>query len=207
MGRDTGPKCRQCRREGEKLFIKGERCYSRSCPINRRNNPPGERSRRRRPRRSQYYIHLREKQKVRRMYRVRERQFRRYVEAAKRRKGVTGEALLTLLERRLDNTLYRGGFASSRDQARQLIVHGHFELNGRSTDRPSILLREGDTISVKEGRRSKVQAVLEANADREIPTWLERSADAMKLQLLAQPRPDEVVHNVATNLIVEYYSR
>jgi small subunit ribosomal protein S4 len=141
------------------------------------------------------------------MYRVREQQFRRYVEAAKRRKGVTGEALLTLLERRMDNTLYRGGFASSRDQARQLIVHGHVELNGRPTNKPSVLLREGDTISIKEGRRSKVQAILEANADREIPTWLERSADAMKLQMMTLPRPEEVVHNVATNLIVEYYSR
>jgi len=207
MGRDTGAKCRQCRREGEKLFIKGERCYSRSCPITRRNNPPGERTRRRRPRRSQYHIHLREKQKARRIYRVRERQFRHYVEAAKRRKGATGEALLTLLERRVDNVLYRGAFASSRDQARQLMVHGHFELNGRAMDKPSALLREGDTLSVKEGRRRKVQAIIAANSDREIPSWLERNVEAMKLQMVGTPKPDEVVHNIAANLIVEFYSR
>jgi small subunit ribosomal protein S4 len=207
MGRDTGAKCRECRREGEKLFIKGDRCYSRSCPISRRNNPPGERTRRRRPRHSQYHIHLRAKQKARRIYRVRERQFRQYVEAAKRRKGATGEALLTLLERRLDNTLYRGGFASSRNQARQLVVHGHIEVNGRPTDKPSVLLREGDTVAVKEGRRQKLQPILEANSDREIPSWLERNAEAMKLQMVSEPKPDEVVHNIAANLIVEFYSR
>jgi len=207
MGRDTGPKCRQCRREGEKLYIKGDRCYSRSCPLSRRSNPPGERTRRRRPRRSQYYIHLREKQKARRIYRVRERQFRQYVEAAKRRKGVTGEALLTLLERRMDNLVYRAGFASSRDQARQLIVHGHFELNGRSTDKPAVLLREGDTVTAKEARRRVIQPIVEANNDREIPSWLERSADALKFQMMAMPKPEEVVHNIAANLIVEFYSR
>jgi len=126
MGRDTGPKCKKCRREGEKLFLKGERCYTQSCPMSRRSSPPGERPRKHRTRRSQYLLHLREKQKVRRIYGVRERQFRNYVMQAKQQKGVTGDALLTLLERRFDNVLYRAGFAASRDQARQFITHGHF---------------------------------------------------------------------------------
>jgi small subunit ribosomal protein S4 len=136
MGRDTGPKCRKCRREGGKLFLKGERCYTPSCAVARHNVPPGERPKKHRPRRSQYLLHLREKQKARRIYGLRERQFRNYVEEAKQRKGATGEALLTSLERRLDNVVYRVGFASSRWQARQLIVHGHFQLNGRAVNIP-----------------------------------------------------------------------
>ncbi len=207
MGRDTGPKCKKCRREGEKLFLKGERCYTQSCPMSRRSSPPGERAKKHRPRRSQYQLHLREKQKTRRIYGVREKQFRNYVDWAKRQKGVTGEALLTLLERRFDNAVYRAGFASSRDQARQLITHGHFEVNGRATNVPSLLLKEGDTVSVKEGRRPRVKAILEANKSREAPSWLERNMDAMKFQTIAPPNLEETGYTIAANLIVEFYSR
>ncbi len=207
MGRDTGPKCKKCRREGEKLFLKGERCYTQSCPMSRRSSPPGERAKKHRPRRSQYQLHLREKQKTRRIYGIREKQFRNYVDWAKRQKGVTGEALLTLLERRFDNVVYRAGFASSRDQARQLITHGHFEVNGRATNVPSLLLKEGDTVSVKEGRRPRVKAILEANKSREAPSWLERNMDAMKFQTIAPPNLEETGYTIAANLIVEFYSR
>jgi len=172
-----------------------------------RSSPPGEWPKRRRPRRSQYLLHLREKQKTKRIYGVRERQFRNYVERAKRQKGVTGEALLSLLERRLDNTLYRAGFASSRAQARQLVVHGHFQLNDRAVNIPSVLVREGDTVSVKEGRRDRVKGIVEANKDREIPRWLEKNLEAMKCQVIAPPNVEEIGHSIAVNLIVEFYSR
>jgi len=152
-------------------------------------------------------LHLREKQKARRIYGVRERQFRSYVDWAKRQKGVTGEALLKLLERRLDNVVYRAGFASSRDQARQMITHGHFEVNGRATNVPSVLLREGDTVAVKEGRRARVKGILDANKDRETPSWLEKNADAMKFQTIATPNLEETGYTIAANLIVEFYSR
>ena len=207
MGRDTGGKCRQCRREGEKLFLKGDRCYSRSCAMRSRSRPPGEGPKKRRPRRSQFQIHLREKQKARRIYGVRERQFRNYMAEAKRKKGVTGEALLVLLERRMDNLVYRAGFASSRQQARQMIVHGHFELNGRATNVPSLLVKDGDFVAIKEGRRSRVKAIIEANQGREVPVWLEKNADAMKFQLVSTPNVEQIGLTIATNLIVEFYSR
>jgi small subunit ribosomal protein S4 len=207
MGRDTEAKCKQCRREGEKLFLKGDRCYSRSCAMSSRSHPPGEGPKKRRARRSQYQIHLREKQKARRIYGVRERQFRNYVAEAKRKKGVTGETLLLLLERRLDNLVYRAGFASSRQQARQMIVHGHFELNGRATNVPSLLVQNGDFVSVKENRRSRVKAIADANQGREIPTWLDRNAEAMKFQLTSTPNVERMGLSIATNLIVEFYSR
>ncbi|MFC2105080.1 30S ribosomal protein S4 [Candidatus Bipolaricaulota bacterium] len=207
MGRDTGGKCKQCRREGEKLFLKGDRCYSRSCAMSSRSRPPGEGPKKRRPRRSQYQLHLREKQKARRIYGVRERQFRNYMAEAKRKKGVTGEALLILLERRFDNLVYRAGFASSRQQARQMIVHGHFELNGRSSDVPSMLIRDGDVVTIKEARRSRLKAIVEANQGRELPAWLEKNADAMKFQLVSTPSVEQIGLSIATNLIVEFYSR
>jgi len=152
-------------------------------------------------------LHLREKQKARRIYGVRERQFRSYVAWAKRQKGVTGEALLTLLERRLDNTVYRAGFATSRDQARQLITHGHIELNGRATNIPSVLLRSGDTVTVKEARRARVKGILESSGKREAPSWLERDLEAMKFQTIAPPNLEETGYTIAANLIVEFYSR
>jgi len=207
MGRDTGGKCKQCRREGEKLFLKGDRCYSRSCAMSSRSRPPGEGPKKRRPRRSQYLLHLREKQKTRRIYGVREKQFRNYMAEAKRRKGVTGEALLILLESRLDNLVYRAGFASSRQQARQMVVHGHLEVNGRACDVPSMLLKDGDLVTIKEGRRSRVKAIIEANQGREVPIWLEKNADAMKFQLVSTPNVEQIGLSIATNLIVEFYSR
>jgi small subunit ribosomal protein S4 len=172
-----------------------------------RSRPPGEGPKKRRPRRSQYLLHLREKQKARRIYGVRERQFRNYMAEAKRRKGVTGEALLVLLERRFDNLVYRAGFASSRQQARQMIVHGHLEVNDRAADVPSMLLQDGDTVAVKEGRRSRVKAIIDANQGREVPTWLERNAEAMKFQLVSKPNVEQIGLSIATNLIVEFYSR
>jgi len=175
--------------------------------MNSRSRPPGEGPKKRRPRRSQYQIHLREKQKARRIYGVREKQFRTYVAEAKRKKGVTGEALLMLLERRLDNVLYRAGFASSRQQARQMIVHGHLEVNGRSCDIPARLLNPGDMVSVKESRRSRVKAILEENKGREVPRWLQSHPDAMKLQVASLPDVEQAGLTIATHLIVEYYSR
>ncbi len=207
MGRDTGAKCKQCRREGEKLFLKGDRCYSRNCAIARRTSPPGEGPKKRRPRRSQYQIHLREKQKARRTYGLRERQFRNYVAEAKGVKGATGEALLGLLESRMDNLVYRAGFAASRQQARQLITHGHFARNGRSTNIPSVLLREGDVVSVKPERVNKTRAIIEANQNRDVPAWIDRNVDAMKFQLIAPPNVAQMGLNIAPNLIVEFYSR
>lgn len=207
MGRYTGPKCRQCRREGEKLYLKGERCFSDSCPLSNKSYPPGERGSGRRRRPSQYQIHLREKQKARRIYGVGERQFRRYVEEAKGKKGITGDVLLTSLESRLDNLVYRAGFASSRAQARQLVAHGHFAVNGRAVGIPSFMAKEGDLVSVKEGRRDRVRDILEANKEREIPSWFERDQEKMAFQLISSPNLEETGHTVAANLIVEYYSR
>jgi small subunit ribosomal protein S4 len=207
MGRDTGPKCKQCRREGEKLFLKGDRCYSRSCAVSRRASPPGEGPKKRRPRRSQYQLHLRAKQKARRIYGVRESQFRIYVARAKSVKGATGDALLGMLEQRFDNMVYRSGFAASRQQARQLIVHGHFALNGRSSNVPSILLREGDIVSVKQERLDKVKPIVGANQDRDVPAWIERNSDALRFQVLGLPNAAQMGLDISANLIVEFYSR
>ena len=207
MGRYTNPKCRLCRREGEKLFLKGDRCYTRSCALSGNASLPGERAKKRRSRMSQYRVQLREKQKVRRIYGVGERQFRNYMEQAKRKKGITGDILLAILEKRLDNIVYRCGFASSRAQARQLIVHGHFGRNGRSLDIPSTILDEGDTIAVKKGRRDRVKDIVEANKERQIPNWMEKNLEAMECQVVAPPNVEEIGYTIATNLIVEFYSR
>ena len=207
MGRYTGPKCRLCRREGEKLFLKGTKCYSEKCPVTRRRFPPGTQQSRRRRRMSQYGLRLREKQKVRRIYGIRERQFRQYVETAQKFKGVTGDMLLSLLERRLDNSLYRGGLASSRDQARQLVNHGHVWVNGRRVDIPSFLVKPGDTIEFKENSRGKkgVKAIMEENSKSDVPEWIE-SANG-QLRVLDAPKTDEIEQDLKMNLIVEYYSR
>jgi len=207
MGRYTSPKCRLCRREGEKLFLKGDRCYTRSCPLTENASLPGERARRHRSRMSHYRLQLREKQKVRRIYGIGERQFRNYMEQAKRKKGITGDVLLGILEKRLDNIVYRCGFASSRAQARQLVVHGHFGRNGRSIDIPSTLLNEGDMIAVKKGRRDRVKDIVEANKERQIPNWMEKNLEAMECQVIAPPNVEEIGYAIATNLIVEFYSR
>jgi len=209
MGRDTGPKCKLCRREGEKLFLKGAKCYTDKCPMERRPHPPGMRGHRRWRRNSQYAIHLREKQKARRIYRLREEQFRRYVELAKKKKGTTGDYLIQLLERRLDNVVYRAGLASSRDQARQLIRHGHLAVNGRKVDIPSYLTREGDLIAIKENSQGKrgVKEILAEAAARKgpVPSWLEREDG--QVRVIGWPDPAEVEQTIQTNLIVEFYSR
>ena len=208
MARYTGPVCRLCRREGIKLFLKGERCYSEKCAVERRNYAPGQHGQvRRKP--TEYGLHLREKQRLRRFYGVLERQFRRYFEAASRKKGNTGEALLQALELRLDNVVYRLGLAVSRPQARQLVSHGHFTVNGRPVDRPSYRLRPGDVVAVRESSRDV--ALLRENANqaagRGLPPWLELDAPQLTGRVLALPRRDQVDAPIQEQLVVEYYSR
>jgi small subunit ribosomal protein S4 len=208
MARYTGPKCRQCRREGLKLFLKGDRCYTDKCAYERRPYVPGQHGRMRK-KMSDYAIQLREKQKVRRMYGVLEKQFHDYFLKADRMKGVTGANLLQLLERRLDNVIYRMGFASSRDQARQLVRHGIFELNGRRVDIPSLQCRTGDKIVVREAAR-KVPAVLEAQetiARRGAPDWVEVDGDKLTGEIKELPRREDIQFPISEQLIVELYSK
>ncbi|MFN3347241.1 MAG: 30S ribosomal protein S4 [Candidatus Bipolaricaulaceae bacterium] len=207
MGKYIGPKCRLCRREGVKLFLRGDRCYSPKCALQRRPSLPGQHGRFRR-RMTLYALRLREKQKLKRIYGVREEQFRRYVDWAKEFKGVTGEALLKFLERRLDNVVYRAGFAVSRAQARQLVAHGHFRVNGRVTNIPSYLVEEGDIIEVKPQSKEKLKPLIREIAERRpVPSWLTRDLEGLRVQVNAEPTLDELEHAVDTSLIVEYYSR
>lgn len=190
-----------------KLFLKGDRCYSDKCAITRRAYPPGQRTRFRR-RATPFSLHLREKQKAKRIYGVREAQFRHYVEMAKKRKGATGEALLRILERRLDNVIYRAGFALSRDQARQLIVHGHFLVNGRRSNIPSQLVQEGDRIEVRPQSRDRLREAVKAAAERRAPpSWLWRDLEILRIQVEALPKEEELDRSIQTSLIVEFYSR
>ncbi len=208
MARYTGPVCKICRREGSKLFLKGERCYTDKCAIESRNYPPGQHGQRR-IRQSDYRLHLREKQKVRTTYGVSESQFRRYYDQAKRRRGATGENLLQLLERRLDNIVYRMGFAASRAEARQLISHGHFMVNGRKTDIPSFIVDAGDQIEVKEKSRNLgvIGSALENMEQRGFVGWLEVDSQARKGVVKALPERSEMPMAVEETLIVEYYSK
>lgn len=208
MSRYTGPRCKICRREGTKLFLKGERCFTDRCALDRRNYGPGEHGQRR-ARISEYRVQLREKQKVRFNYGVSETQFKRYYEIAKRKKGITGENLLLLLERRLDNIVYRMGFASSRPEARQLIGHGHIAVNGRKTDIPSFMVKEGDEIEVREkGKKFEfVKTALENAGQRGIPEWLEVDEDGMKGKVKTLPERDDLPMEVDETLIVEFYSK
>ncbi|RLA98690.1 MAG: 30S ribosomal protein S4 [Deltaproteobacteria bacterium] len=208
MSRYTGPRCKICRREGTKLFLKGERCFTDRCALDRRNYGPGEHGQRR-ARISEYRVQLREKQKVRFNYGVSETQFKRYYEIAKRKKGITGENLLLLLERRLDNIVYRMGFASSRSEARQLIGHGHIAVNGRKTDIPSFMVKEGDQIEVREkGKKFEfVKTALENAGQRGIPEWLEVDEDGMKGKVKTLPERDDLPMEVDETLIVEFYSK
>jgi len=202
-------RCRQCRRAGEKLFLKGTRCYSKKCAIERRNYTPGWQGNTGRPAKiTDYGMQLREKQKMRQVYRVLEGPFRAYVDEAQRRRGVTGDNLLQLLEMRLDNTVFRLGFASSRAQARQLVNHGHFHVNGRSVDIPSYQVRAGDTITVVEGSRrcSTIQESL-AGAGGRTPSWLSIDANQFSGKVLTAPRRDEVDTQVKEQIIIEFYSR
>lgn len=202
-------RCRQCRRAGEKLYLKGTRCYTKKCAIERRNYPPGQHGNTGRPAKiTDYGMQLREKQKMRQMYRVLEGPFRSYVDEATRRKGVTGENLLQLLEMRLDNVTYRLGFAQSRAQARQLVNHGHFLVNGRRVDIPSYQVRPGDVVRVAEGAR-KLEAIQSAMAGvgNRIPAWLSLNANAFEGKIVSPPRRDEVDSDVQEQIIIEFYSR
>ncbi len=208
MARYTGPVCRICRRAGEKLFLKGERCNTPKCAIDRRNQPPGQRSPRRR-KVSDYGIQVKEKQKVRKTYGVLERQFRKMFREANRRPGATGDNLLRMLELRLDNVVYRLGIAESRAQARQLVRHGHITLNGRRADIPSIETKVGDKIGWTErGRKSKFYEMSrEWQGGRERPGWLHFDPGQLEGQLTAVPMREDIDMRVDENAIVEYYSR
>jgi len=207
MGRDTEAKCKKCRREGTKLFLKGDKCYTDKCPVTRKSYPPGEAGESR-SRWSQYRIRLREKQKARRIYGVREEKFRNYFEQSDASKEITGEALLKTLERRLDNVLYRSGLAESRDQARQLINHGHIEVNGRSIDIPSYMTEEGDVVTYKESSRSKegLKSLVDSDNPR-IPSWIDVEFDNMRASVLSEPAIEDVEESLQVNRIVEFYSR
>jgi small subunit ribosomal protein S4 len=208
LARYTNSVCRLCRREGMKLYLKGERCYSEKCAITRRNYAPGQHGQRR-PKPSEYGLQLREKQKVKRIYGVLERQFRGYFGRADRRKGVTGENLLALLEQRLDSVVYRLGFASSRAQARQLVSHGHFLVNNRKVDIPSYLIKSGDVIQIRERSRTldPIKMALETIEQRGIPTWLELDKGEFKGIVHQVPTRDQLTIPIQEQLIVELYSK
>ena len=208
MARYTGSVCKLCRREGEKLFLKGERCYSDKCSVSRRNYVPGQHGKGRK-KISEYGLQLRMKQKARRYYGILEGQFHHYFEMAERKQGVTGENLLRILESRLDNVVYRLGWASSRAEARQLVVHGHFLVNGKKVDIPSYLLRAGEVVAVsaKSKESTKVQAVLEANSGRPVPAWLDLNREALEAKVVNLPAREEIDTPVEEQLIVEFYSK
>jgi len=210
MARYRGAVCRLCRREGVRLHLKGERCFSGKCAIEKRPYPPGEHGQKRTRRRiSDYGIQLREKQKLRRIYGILERQFRRYFAQATRRSGVTGEALLQFLERRLDNVVWRLGFASSRALARELVNHGHFAVNDRPVNIPSYQVRQGDTVAVTGSSRSlpPIVASVATAGGRRLPPWLEIEGDAMRGTVLSLPARDEIDTQIQEELVVEFYSR
>lgn len=208
MGRYIGSVCRLCRREGTKLFLKGTRCYTEKCAVERRAYPPGQHGQGR-PRISEYNTQLREKQKLRRMYGLLERQFSGYFHKAARKKGVTTDYLLQFLEGRLDNVVYRICFSSSRKEARQLVDHGHILVNGRKVNIPSCQVKEGDTIEVKEKSRGivPIQKALEGLDTRGLPSWLELNKSTMQGRVRAIPATDEIELPVNVQMVVELYSR
>ena len=208
MARYTGPVCRLCRREGQKLFLKGERCYSDKCSVGRRAYAPGQHGQGRK-KTSEYGLQLRAKQRARRFYGVNEVQFHHYFEIAERKQGITGENLLRILESRLDNVVYRMGLASSRAEARQLIGHGHFEVNGGRVDIASYLLKAGDVVALCEKSRSsdKIKAVAEANSARPIPEWIDCDKANYTAKVVALPNRDQIDAPVEEQLIVEFYSK
>lgn len=208
MARYTSAVCRQCRREGQKLFLKGERCYSDKCAIDRRNYVPGQHGQSRK-KVSEYGLQLRAKQKAKRFYGVLESQFAKYYEMADRKAGMTGENLLRILESRLDNVVYRLGFASSRAEARQLVVHGHYTVNGKKVNIPSYLLKEGDVVSINEASRQseKIKAVLEACGARPVPIWLELDRNTLEAKVTRLPNREDIDLDVEETLIVELYSK
>lgn len=208
MARYTGAVCRQCRREGQKLFLKGDRCYSDKCAIDRRGYPPGQHGQGRK-KLSEYGIQQREKQKTRRYYGVLESQFAKYFDMAAKQQGQTGENLLKILETRLDNVVYRLGFAMSRPEARQLVRHSHFTVNGRKVNIPSYLVKPGDVVGLRDKSRSmdKFKANMENNASRVPPKWLSYNRDAFEAKVIAQPERDDIDLPVEEHLIVELYSK
>ena len=209
MARYTGPVCRLCRREGMKLFLKGQRCFTERCAIEKRNFVPGEHGRYMRSKTSSYGLQLREKQKVRRTYGIMEGQFRRYFSRAARMKGVTGELLLQFLERRLDNIIYRLGFASSRRQARQLVRHGHVLVNERKVNIPSYLVSRGDEISIRQKSQDNIliQGSLEESVGRGVPSWLDLDRENFSGKMLEVPLREEIKIPIEESLIVELYSK
>ena len=209
MARYRGPVCRLCRRENLKLFLKGDRCYGDKCAFDRRPYPPGQHGQRRGGKISDYRLQLREKQKVKRIYGVLEGQFRRYYELAAKRKGITGVNLLIILESRLDNLVYRAGFAGSRAQARQLVRHGHILLNGRKVNIPSCLLKPGDVIEVRNKSRELkvIKDSMETVVRRGIPSWIEVDKENFKATLKDLPKREDITIPVQEQLIVELYSK
>ena len=209
MARYTGPVCRLCRREGMKLFLKGERCYTEKCAIEKRNFPPGQHGKTRKAKIVGYGLQLREKQKVKRIYGVLEDQFRRYFEAAERQRGITGETLLQLLERRLDNVIYRLGLATSRSQARQLVRHGHFLINAKKVDVPSYSVRAGDVVTVRgtSQTNTSIQHAMEEVKGRGIPEWLTFDPAAVAGRVVSLPTRVQINLPVQEQLIVELYSK
>ena len=208
MARYTKTNCRLCRRENLKLFLKGERCYTEKCAYDRRNYPPGQHGQSRK-KFSDYGTQLREKQKVKRIYGILENQFRNIFKEADRQKGITGETLLALLERRLDNVVYRLGFANSRDEARQLVLHSHFLINQSKVNIPSYLVKPGDVIEIREKSKKIVRVLeaLEGVARRGVPQWLELDKDQMKGSMKGLPSREEITLPIQEKLIVELYSK
>lgn len=208
MARYIGASCKLCRREGCKLYLKGERCTSDKCSFNHRSVAPGQHGAARK-KVSEYGMQLREKQKARRYYGVLERQFRMYYEQAEKQEGITGTNLLILLERRLDNVVYRMGMAASRKEARQLVLHGHFTLNGKKATIPSILVKAGDVVAVKESRRdgAKIKANAETMATANKPKWIDADAANMTAKIVALPERDDIDFDFNEQLIVELYSK
>lgn len=209
MARYTGAVCRQCRREGLKLYLKGERCYTEKCGVDRRTYAPGQHGQGRRGKVSEYGLQLREKQKARRIYGVLESQFRRYFQEADRRKGITGENLLQILESRLDNIVYRMGFALSRPEARQLVKHGHFNVNGRKVSIPSYLVRPGDVVTVREASRDRgrFKELAELTRNQGTMDWLEVDRENLTGKVVRLPNREEIDIPITEHLIVELYSR
>ena len=208
MARYTGAVCKLCRREGKKLFLKGERCYTGKCAFERRSYAPGQHGQSRK-KTSEYGMQLRAKQQARRYYGIQEGQFHKYFLMAERRQGMTGENLLKICESRLDNVAYLLGWASSRAEARQLTTHGHYLVNGKKVDIPSYLLKEGDVVSLRQKSldSDKIKAVLEANGSRPVPEWLDKDSENMPAKVVKMPDREQIEVPVEEHLIVEFYSK
>ncbi len=206
MARYTGPSCKLCRREGTKLYLKGERCLSDKCALNRRTSAPGQHGAAKK-KMTEYGMQLREKQKAKRYYGVLEKQFKNYYEKADNQDGIAGENLLRLLERRLDNVVFRMGLANSHKEARQLVLHGHFTLNGHKANIPSILVKVGDVVAVKETESTKIKELVEAMGEKIAPKWLELDKNAGVAKVIAMPERDDIAFEFNEQLIIELYSK